>query len=414
MNYAKKTFTGLAWVSASRGAARFGTVIKILILARLLTPAQFGLFGIAALVLSLLEIITETGINVFLIQEKAGLEEYLDTAWITSIIRGCVISVLLLVGAYPISRFFDSPGAVNLILLASLVPLIRGFINPAVVSLQKTLRFSREFGIKAVIAAVEVITAVVVGLATMSAIALVWSMVASAVAEVLITWLFITPRPKVFWNKSQFLTIVGRGKWVTLAGLFNYLFQEGDDIAVGKLVSSTGLGLYQTAYKIAILPLSEITDAFGRVTFPIYSTISTDLPRLRRAFFKTALAICGLTLPVSLVIFLIPGTIITLLLGPSWVEAAPALRILAIFGLIRSVSNSSFALFLAVKKQVLVTAVTLVSFFGLGLTVVPLVWAYGLEGAAFSALLGSLAALPIVGLGLMQVLFPTRQDPPSL
>ena len=78
-----------------RGSVRFDGFIKLAILARILTPSEFGIFGIAALMLAFLEVMTETGINVFLVQEEGKLEEYISTSWLVSIIRGFLISILL-------------------------------------------------------------------------------------------------------------------------------------------------------------------------------------------------------------------------------------------------------------------------------------------------------------------------------
>ena len=406
MNYTRETVSGLAWISALRGLVRSSAIVKTVILARLLTPVQFGLFGIASLVLALLETVTETGSNGVLIQEQADLKEYIDTAWLTSILRGILIGLVLVAGALPIAHFFASPDSGPLVLLIASVPFIRGFINPSIISFQKDLHFNREFALRGTLAAVETLTAVAVGWATHSAIAIVWAMIASAICETVFSWVLVAPRPRLTWNPAQLNAILSRGKWVTAAGLFSYLFQEGDDIVVGKLLNTTSLGLYQTVYKIAILPITEIADVFGKVTFPVYSRIAGDPLRLRRAFVKITLGISLLTLPLSALIFFFPQQIINLVLGPQWLSAAPALRILAIFGGLRAISGSPTSLFMAVKKQKFVTAVTFVSVLGMGAAIIPFVVRFGLVGAAYAVLIGSVAALPVIGFCLSRVLSP--------
>ena len=231
-------------------------------------------------------------------------------------------------------------------------------------------------------------------------------MIASAICETVFSWVLVAPRPRLTWNPAQLNAILSRGKWVTAAGLFSYLFQEGDDIVVGKLLNTTSLGLYQTVYKIAILPITEIADVFGKVTFPVYSRIAGDPLRLRRAFVKITLGISLLTLPLSALIFFFPQQIINLVLGPQWLSAAPALRILAIFGGLRAISGSPTSLFMAVKKQKFVTAVTFVSVLGMGAAIIPFVVRFGLVGAAYAVLIGSVAALPVIGFCLSRVLSP--------
>ena len=131
---------GISWIGALRASTRVIAFVRIGVLARILTPLEFGLYGIATLFLEFLETITETGINVFLVQEEGELEEYLDTAWIVSILRGTFIALLIFGLSSSVALFFNSPGARTIVAYISLVPLIRGFINPAEVKFRKNLR----------------------------------------------------------------------------------------------------------------------------------------------------------------------------------------------------------------------------------------------------------------------------------
>src|SRR3989344_7147166 len=117
MGYLKDTIKGVSWMGGLRVGTRAVTFLKILILARILSPNEFGLFGIAMLALAFLEIVTETGINIFLIQEKADLDKYNDTAWVVSIVRGCLMSLALFIASPFITAFFNSPGALNILYL---------------------------------------------------------------------------------------------------------------------------------------------------------------------------------------------------------------------------------------------------------------------------------------------------------
>ena len=109
MGYFKTSIKGVSWMGALRGLTRSLVYIKIAILARILSPNEFGIFGIASLALAFLEVFTETGINVFIIQGEGKLKDYINTAWIVSIARGFLLSVVLLLISNPISTFFASP-----------------------------------------------------------------------------------------------------------------------------------------------------------------------------------------------------------------------------------------------------------------------------------------------------------------
>src|SRR3989339_280153 len=120
--------SSLLWTGSLRIVTRGLTIIKTLILARILTPAQFGIFGIASLVLGFLETMTETGVNVILIQEKGDIKNYINTGWVVSIVRGFLISSLIIFMSPFIITFFNSLESLYSLRLISLIPIIRGFI----------------------------------------------------------------------------------------------------------------------------------------------------------------------------------------------------------------------------------------------------------------------------------------------
>jgi lipopolysaccharide exporter len=395
MGYLKNTIKGISWMGALRGVTRIISVIRIGILARLLSPEQFGVFGIATLVLTFLEIVTETGINIFLIQENKDLEEYLDTAWVVSIFRGIIISTVIIVIAPFITTFYKSPDSLTIIYLISFVPFISGFINPVEVKFLKNLEFHKEFYFRLVIFSVDSFIAIIVAFITKSAISMIWGLIAGSSIEVFLSFVFIKPRPRFKLNFTQMKVVINRGKWIAGFGLLNYLFEHGDDLVIGKLLDIDSLGIYQVAYKISTLPISEIADVFYKVTFPIYTKMVDDKKRLKKAYLKTMLVISILVISLSSVIFIFAKLIVSIVLGNGWSEVIPVLKILALFGMIKAIVSSGYTLFLANKKQEYVTFCVLIGTLGLALTIVPFVNKFGIMGGGYSALIGSVMTIPI-------------------
>ena len=386
---------GLSWMGGLRGTTRALAFIKILILARILSPSEFGLFGIAMLFLSLLEIISETGVNIFLIQEGDDINSFIDTAWIVSIVRGILIASILFLLSPAISRFFNSPQSLNVLLLISLAPLIRGFINPSIVKLQKNLLFAKEFVFRLVIYFLDAIIAISVALVTHSAVSLVYGLLAGAVFEVCASHLFVRPGPKLRFVKNKLNLIIKRGKWVTFAGIFNYLFENIDDAVVGRLLDTTYLGTYQMAYKVSSLPMTEVSDIIQKVTFPVYSKMADNKERLKRAFIKSLLATSIVVLPIGLILFFFSQEVVLILLGPKWLSVVPVIKALSFFGVVRAITETTYPLFLSLKKQNYVSAITLFSILGLAITIFPLVKNFDIVGAGISSLTGALFAIPI-------------------
>ena len=404
MGFLKETIKGISWMGSLRIFSRFLTLLKTAILARLLVPAQFGVFGIVTLTIALFEILTETGINTVLIQEDKNIKPLVNTAWVISIFRGILISFLVCLGALPLANFFSSPQAINFLFLASLVPLIRGFINPSIVKFQKNLEFRKEFNLRLAILLIESLTAIVGALWTRSIVSLIFALIVGAGLEVVFSFVFCRPRPHFIWEGQKAKKIISQGKWVTLTGVFSYLVDQGDDAVVGKILGMGSLGLYQMAYKISNLPFTEITDVASQVTFPVYSKITQDKTRVKRAFKKTLLAIVFLVVPGVAIIFFFPELIIKIILGEQWLGAAQALRVLALFGLTRAIGGSVSPILFAFKKQNVAARISIAKLFLLALFIFPLTLKFGVSGTAMAVLASSLLVQPLIWKSIREVL----------
>lgn len=396
MGYSRQAFIGVSWVALLRFTTRLLSLGRILVIARIFTPKEFGLYGIASLVIALLEILVETGVNIIFVQEKNSIRKFLNTAWVVSIIRGILISVVILILAPFIASFFNDPSLLILILLISIVPFIRGFINPAIIIYQKELQFKNEFYFRFFIFFVESMIIIIVSLMTHSIYSLIAGLIVGALLEVILSFIVIRQKPKFQFQADLVKEVIEKGKWVTAGGIFNYLFHNIDDIFVGKILGTVSLGFYQMAYKISILPITEIADVLAKVTFPLYAKIADDRERLKKAFFKTLAVVSAFSLLFGFILINFTEEIVVLVLGEKWISIIPFLKILTIFGVIRGISGLTSTLFLAIKKQEYVSIVTFASFLILATIIIPFIDSAGLIGASFAVLIASVAVLPIM------------------
>lgn len=395
MGYKKTLIKGISWMSGFRGFTRIIAIIKIAILARFLTPSQFGSFAIASLILTLLETITETGVNVFLIQEHKNYKKYVDTAWAISIIRGFIIFLIIFSLSIPLGNYFNSQESVILIVLISFVPLIRGFINPMVVSYQIDLLFHKEFYFRTLLFLADTVFAIIFTYLLQSPVGIIIGIIVSAILETIISFIVFEFKPKLNFDFVKMKKIIKVGKWITMGGVFKYFAEQADDIIIGKVLNTYYLGLYQNAYKISTLPVYEITGISSKVAIPIFAKINDDRNRTKKAFVKYFFTVSLFSFFLGLFIFIFAKEIILLLLGVNWIESLNALRILAVYGVVASIVNIPNTLFISMRKQDIFAKLRVIEFIIIVITIFPLIKAYDITGAAISTVLSSLLTLPI-------------------
>lgn len=396
---------GLGWAGALRVVGKLLTFVKLIILARVLSPTAFGQFGAAVLALSFFETLTETGINHVLIYSDRKTEELLDSAWIVSIVRGVAISILIALSAYPLSWYFHDPMLVPLVLLIAVVPLVRGFVNPMVVTLVKELEFRREFLFRGAGAIVDLVVAVAVGVITRSSMAFAAALLLSAVTDLGLSFALFSVRPRLRFVRTYLAEIVGYGKWVTVSGIATWVASELDDFVVARLYGISALGTYQNGYKVATLPVTEISGTVNAVAFPVMSKVKADRDQLKRVFFGSAAATNILGIVLAAAIWFFPDMIVRTVLGPGWDDAIPIIRILALFGALRTLESSVQPLFLSTGRPQIASV-------GNALKVATLVVGLlvfanrGVTGVAFAALLSVLFVVPYYAANVMMVLRP--------
>ncbi len=394
MGYFKETVRGISWMTAFRAAYRGLGIVRIGIIAHILSPYSLGVFAVATISLGFLEIITETGINVFLIQEKEDIEGFINSAWVVSIVRGILIGILIAATAVPVSNFFGSVESRNLLYLVAIVPVLRGFINPSIVKFQKNLQFNKEFFYRFSMYLAESIFSVAGALFLKNPLGLVLGLIGGALYEIIYTFVAARPLPKLVIEWNKVVKVIKRGVWVTLFGIFDYIYTQFDNVIVGRMLGVSPLGIYQNAYKISTTPLTEVGDVFFRVTFPVFSKISDEGVRLKKAFVKNVLVNSVLMIVAGVIIFIFASPIVNIVFGPGWEAAIPVVKLLSILGVVRGVASSTNSMLVAKQKQKYCAIITFVSAAGLLASIVPLINKFGIMGAGIAAIFGTIISLP--------------------
>lgn len=346
---ARRVAHGGVWVFLINGVDRTLQLVRTVVLARLLAPEDFGLFGITLVALSALERFTKTGFETALIQKRDLDRDILDTAWIVRIGRGIALGAVLLLAAPLVASFFEEPGAASLMRALAAVAVLSGLENIGVVYFRKDIEFHKEFLLKLASTLPDLVASIAAALVLRNAWALVVGLLVGQLARTVTSYLVHTYRPRPRFELDQARELFDFGKHITAQSILLFLLTEGDDILVGKVLGAASLGLYQVAYRIANAA-AKVTHGISKVAFPAYAQLQAEPERMNRGFLRTLGLTAFLSLPIAAALGTLAPEIVRFFLGDSWTPMVPALQIICVFGAMRAIGASFGPVYRAVAR----------------------------------------------------------------
>ena len=385
----KKAVRGGIWVFALRITNRGLGFIRTIILARLLAPEDFGLLGIAMLAVSTVDAFSQTGFQTALIQKNKNVERYLDVAWTALSIRGIILFLILFLSAPLVANFFNSPQAKLVIMIIAVNMLLSGFGNIGIMFFQKELEFNKQFAYELSATLIDLAVSISLAFILRNVWALVWGGIAKNIARFLLSYVLHPYRPRIRLDKEKFRDLFGFGIWVSGSIIVIFLVTQGDDIFVGRMLGVAALGFYQMAYLISNLPVTEITDVISRVTFPVYSKLQDDSVKLKEAYINVLQLTAYISIPIAAGLFALGPEFTQIFLGKKWLPIIPAIQILALAGMIGSISATTRPVFHGVGKPKIDTIWQVVRLFILVIGIYPLGMRWGISGIALAVFIST-------------------------
>jgi O-antigen/teichoic acid export membrane protein len=376
-------------------------VIRLIILARILSPNNFGLMGIALLAMSALETFSQTGFAQALIQKKEKTEKYLDAAWTFMLIRNIALFAILFLGAPYIAYFFEAPEASLLMRVIGISLLfgssggIGGFANIGILYFQKELEFNKQFIYRLTGTLADFVVAVSSAIILKSIWALVFGLLAGNIVRFFVGYLIHPYRPRLNFDFDKARELYTFGKWILGSSVLVFLITQGDDIFVGKLLGVTMLGFYQMAYRISNMPATEITHVISQVTFPAYSKLQDNIPKLREAYLKTLQLTAFISIPLAGGIFILAPDFTKIFLGEQWMPMVPAMQVIALWGLSRSIAATTGPLFNGIGKPRINTWLQLAKLILIAIFIYPLTMLWDITGTALAVVAAALCIDPV-------------------
>jgi O-antigen/teichoic acid export membrane protein len=319
----------LLWQAAQHFGVKAIFLARLLILARLLSPDDFGLLAISSVVIDVLMRVTNFGMIPALVQRVEAGEEHYDVAWTVGILRALAITSVTILAAPIVAQLFAEPRATELIRVLAIRPLIDAAASIQVARLIRNLRFRS-------LAFIELPKAVA---NTIVAVALaqwlgVWALVAGALAgsaAYLIGSYLVAPyRPRLALNRNAARSLIRFGQWIFFTSLVVMAGQATLRLVIARQLGAAELGLYYLAASLAFLPYEVASQVVEQVAFPFYSRLQTEIQQVSFAFRSILTSLSALLVPACALLIALAPSLIENVLGPDWQGTAAIIRVLAL------------------------------------------------------------------------------------
>jgi len=389
----RKMAGGAVWMVLFKLVERSLGLISMLILVRLLTPADFGTVAMAMSFIVMAELLAAFGFDVALIQMQDADEEHYHTAWTYNLLLGLLITTIMLVSASSISTFYKNPDLFWVVCALALGPLIAGCENIGVVAFRKDMQFRREFAFQLSRKVIGFIVVVPLAYYLHSYWALVAGILASKTAGTVTSYLAHPFRPRFSLMKTHGLMNFSR--WLLMNNVVSFLKERSSDFFIGRMLGAAPLGLYNISYEVALMPTTELSAPINRALLPGFARMAGDPDAMRSAYLNAIGLLVLMAVPAAAGIYAVAPFFVPVLLGAKWSASVPLMEILSFNGGLLMFHSSICTVLIANGHPDRVTKTNATFVVLLLILLGTLIHFYGINGAAFAALLASIITTPL-------------------
>jgi len=332
---------------ASHAVRFFCKVAGVVVLARLVSPADHGLFAMVATVLFLLALFRDCGLGAAAIQATSLSEGQMTALWWTHLGLGLVLAAIAFAVAPFAAAFYHDPRLVPLLGTASVSFILTGINGWPRTLLQRELRFRETNRIETLGAVLGTVTMIAAGLAGAGAYSFVGFLLASELAMTVATWRLCRWRPVTSADWTGLRPLAPTGLHLTGYNLLLYGLQQVDTLLMGRWFGAAALGHYNRAAQLLVQPMTHLAAPFSQVLVATLARVGPASPDFVKQFRETTNAIAHFTLPIAVACLLLPDEIVRLILGARWAESAPLLLWLAIGSAASLLTATTYALCVA-------------------------------------------------------------------
>lgn len=329
----QKAASGMVWSALQRYSTMIIAFISGIILARLLTPYDYGCIGMLTIFMALAESFIDGGFGAALIQKKDPTPEDYSTIFYWNIGMAILMYAIIYISAPSIASFYNIPLLCRVLRVQALVFFVYAFNVVQRNHLQKTLNFKLLSITTLFSSLISLIVTIVMAYQGYG----VWSLVAQNILVILlpatIFWFYVKWRPRAKFSWRSFKTLGGFGFYMLLTSILNQFSQQIQGLLIGKFFNASIMGYYTKAYRTENIASLSISQVMTQVTFPLYSEMQDDKEQLKLVIKRLAGILSYVTFPILFIMLLCAKPIFVLLYSERWLGSVPFFQILCIAGL---------------------------------------------------------------------------------
>ncbi|MDY0271263.1 MAG: lipopolysaccharide biosynthesis protein [Advenella sp.] len=338
MSLKKQAISGVKWSFAQQFSVQIINFGVQVILARLLMPEMFGLIAMVIVFISIGSALMDSGMTSSLIRTKNPDQTDYSTVFVTNLLVSFAVYILIFILAPYIADFYNQDVLTNIIRLLALSFVIRAFVAVHVAKLTKEMNFKLQMQLQVPSVIISGIIGVTMAYKGYGVWSLVWLNIAQALVFTIQYWVFIPWKPSLVFDKERFKYHFKFGYKLTLSSLLDSIYNDAYRIVIGKCFSPAQVGYFNQAETMRLFPVQQISTVVGKITYPYFANIESDVS-LRRAYKNTMKLLIFITLPTMLSLILIAEEGFRFVFGEKWLPSVPYFQVLALASIVRPVST---------------------------------------------------------------------------
>jgi O-antigen/teichoic acid export membrane protein len=332
-----KTVKAIGQLGVGGAMGRVISLATTLVMARILTPADYGLMAIAMVVIGFVSFFNEVGIGAAIVQRPKITPSEINGCFAVALMASLVLFTATNLASGPVASFMGNPrlGPMVSVLAGAFVLGAFGTVPQAL--LRKEMRYMAVAGVQMLATIVQSLLCMALAYSGFGVWSLVWGFVASSAVQSLGAFLMAGWRPVGRYGIREAASLVKYGLHITNTRVFWYMYTNADRVVIGKVLGSRPVGIYDMAFSLATLPTSQVTTLATNVAAPLFSKLQDDLPRLTAAILNFTRGIAYLTYPALIGMMACSRELVAVILGDKWDDILVPFFALCLMGLIKSV-----------------------------------------------------------------------------